>query len=211
MLELIEPIQATPDPDLPLLVWTDQQGGIRTSWREDPNGWTPIDIGFSRPGYVMLAHPDRANPVVNDGGTPLDPPARNGEPDVLRRRVPRTTSPELSDAEIIDALSHRRGDFLKAWPDVIDSLFLAIHEPLRAAVVIGATALRQCRRWEIQRPTPLAAIDQAATLLSYDQTHHMPDRLAELCGWATPDVGNQRESRSAISESRVVGSGFFAV
>src|SRR5690606_12362947 len=63
MLGLVEPLTTNPDPDLPLLVWSDDRGAVRTSWGDDPDGWTLIDMGFERPAYALLAHPDRTESI----------------------------------------------------------------------------------------------------------------------------------------------------
>lgn len=56
LVQLVQPLQEEPDHDLPLLLWKDPHGALNASWPRSGQKWTEVDIGGTRPGFLLLAH-----------------------------------------------------------------------------------------------------------------------------------------------------------
>jgi hypothetical protein len=199
LLKLIEPLQLFPDPDLPLLVWKDPDKGVRTSWPDGGRGlWTPIDVGLNRPALFLLAHPDQSGDC---GDTPVLSNASPAAIDVLAKPDPQgarelpphllwkhltADAPAMTDEDIISRLTTDLPT-LGIGLTTAESFCLAVEEPLRASLLIGAAAYRTQRARGVSNPSPTSTVEIVAALLSFESLAEMPDDLATKCGWFTPE------------------------
>ncbi len=180
LLRLVEPIEPGPSTDLPLLVWNDCEGHIKTSWPGSPMDlWTPVDVGMEHPGYVF-SPPSKFDDSVGVESRCL----RYMEP--LKRVPPALNPPPITDEELIVRLTDTGPPFVRGLPDLIDTLFLHIEPYLRASVLVGAEALRISRSRGHTQPIPQTAVNQAATIVSYREIADMPATVLEACSWAIP-------------------------
>lgn len=200
LLKLIEPLQVSPDPDLPLLVWKDPEHAVHTSW---PDGgrqlWTPIDVGLNRPALFLLAHPDQsgdcgdipvlsnASPAANDvPNKRYTQDAREQPPHLLWKHL-TTDASTVSDEGIISRLTKVDVPTLGIGLTTPESFCLAAEEPLRASLLVGAAAYRAQRARGASIPSPTSSVEIVAALLSFESLADMPDDLATKCGWFTPE------------------------
>ena len=195
LLRLVEPLQVAPDLDLPLLVWKDDNdGGVRTSWPEGHEGWTPVDVGMSMPGYLLLARPnsgrshdlDRADDDIGqlESTRSSDPRVVDGGSSILKRRILANSEPRIPDDEIIQCLEAKFRVFGTAL-EATQSLYLEIERTLLASVLAGAVLVRAARELERRSFDVTGPVSHAASIVSYPGVSDMPEAVATN-SWLMP-------------------------